>query len=187
MTSMAMSQAAVVRSVQASAGHDFSKHAVAEIRLIAGIGVDGDAHAGSTVQHRSRVKVDPTQPNLRQVHLIHEELFAELAAEGFQVTPGDLGENITTAGLDLLCLPVGATLRLGTEALLAVTGLRNPCSQIEDFQAGLLSRVVFRGADGQVVRKSGVMAIVVQSGRVRPGDPISLSLPPLPYAGLERV
>src|SRR5919205_2798549 len=109
-----MSQSAVVYSVHASAEHEFSKHAVAELQLIAGIGVEGDAHAGSTVQHRSRVKVDPTQPNLRQVHLIHEELFAELAAEGFQVSPGDLGETITTASLDLLALPVGAMLRIGT-------------------------------------------------------------------------
>lgn len=176
-----------MRSVHASAGHDFSKHEVAQIRLIAGIGVQGDAHAGSTVQHRSRVKADPTQPNLRQVHLIHEELLAELAAQGFQVPPGDLGENITTAGIDLLDLPVGTTLRIGKSALLAVTGLRNPCHQIEDFQTGLLSQVVFRRADGQLVRKSGVMTIVVQSGSVRAGDPIDVSLPPLPHARLERV
>jgi MOSC domain-containing protein YiiM len=182
-----MSRAAIVRSVHASAGHDFSKQSVAEIRLTAGIGVDGDAHAGSTVQHRSRVKIDPTQPNLRQVHLIHEQLFAELAADGFAVTPGDLGENITTAGIDLLALPVGATLRIGVNALLAVTGLRNPCVQIEAFQSGLLSRVVFRGSEGQLVRKAGVMAIVVQSGTVRTGDPISISLPPEPHARLERV
>jgi hypothetical protein len=120
-----VSQPAIVRSVHASAGHDFSKHEADKIQLIAGIGVAGDAHAGSTVQHRYRVKVDSTQPNLRQVHLIHEELFAELAAKGFRVTPGDLGENITTAGIDLLGLPVGTMLRIGTSALLAVTGLWN--------------------------------------------------------------
>jgi hypothetical protein len=182
-----MSQLAVVRSVHASAAHDFSKSEVAELRLIAGIGVEGDAHAGSTVQHRSRVRVDPTQPNLRQVHLIHEELFTELAAKGFHVTPGDLGENITTAGINLLDLPVGTTLRIGTDALLAVTGLRNPCHQIDAFQPGLLSQVAFRGADGLVVRKTGVMAVVVQSGTVRSGDPIHASLPPLPHAALDRV
>jgi MOSC domain-containing protein YiiM len=180
-----MSQA-VVRSVHLSARHEFSKREVDQIHLIAGIGVEGDAHAGSTVQHRSRVKVDPTQPNLRQVHLIHEELFDELAAEGFHVPAGSLGENITTSGIDLLRLPVGATLRLGDEVLLAVTGLRNPCSQIEDFQAGLLSRVAMR-VNGRVVRKSGIMAVVMQGGIVRPGDPISVSLPPPPHASLDRV
>jgi MOSC domain-containing protein YiiM len=176
----------VVRSVHVGPRHEFSKREVNEMRLVAGIGVEGDAHAGSTVQHRSRVKVDPTQPNLRQVHLIHEELFGELAAEGFHVPAGGLGENITTSGIDLLGLPVGATLRIGAEALLAVTGLRNPCSQIEDFQAGLLSRVAMR-QNGRVVRKSGIMAVVVQGGIVRAGDPISISLPPRPHASLDRV
>jgi len=176
----------VVRSVHLGPRHEFTKREVDEIHLVAGIGVEGDAHAGSTVQHRSRVKVDPTQPNLRQVHLIQEELFGELAAEGFHVPAGSLGENITTSGIDLLGLPVGATLRMGDEALLAVTGLRNPCSQIEDFQAGLVSRLAMR-VDGRVVRKSGIMAVVGEGGSVRAGGPISVSLPPLPHASLDRV
>lgn len=183
----AASVGGVVRSVHRSADHGFSKPAVDEIRLLAGIGVEGDAHAGSTVQHRSRVRRDPTQPNLRQVHLIAEELRTELAADGFTVDGGDLGENISTAGIDLLALPLGTTLRIGAEALLAVTGLRNPCYQIDDFARGLLSRVALREDDGSVVLRAGVMSVVVQGGAVRAGDPIQVCLPPPPHARLERV
>ncbi|MBV8756325.1 MAG: MOSC domain-containing protein, partial [Deltaproteobacteria bacterium] len=145
---------AVVRAVHISPGHTFSKRAVDEIRLVAGIGIEGDAHAGSTVKHRSRVKIDPMLPNLRQVHLMHEELFAELAAQGFSVAPGDLGENVTTAGVDLLGLPTGTLLRLGESALLSITGLRNPCAQIEAFQPGLLGALAMRDGE-RIVRKSG--------------------------------
>ncbi len=139
------------------------------------------------MQHRSRVAQDPTQPNLRQVHLIHEELFAEVAAAGHEVTPGQLGENVTTRGIDLLALPVGALLRLGGEAVVEVTGLRNPCLQIDAFQSGLLKRVVGRGEDGRLIRKAGVMGVVLAGGEVRPGDPVAVELPAGPHRPLERV
>ena len=168
-------------------GHRFSKPLLPAIRLLAGLGVEGDAHCGKTVKHRSRVKVDPTQPNLRQVHLIHAELFEELAGKGFSLRPGEIGENVTTRGLDLLALPAGTRLRLGSEALVEVTGLRNPCVQIEAFQPGLLKAVLGRDANGHLVRKAGIMAIVLEGGEVRPGDSIVVTLPALPHRALERV
>ena len=176
-----------VTAVSLSAGHDFCKAPQSVIRLLAGLGVQGDAHAGRTVQHRSRVAQDPTQPNLRQVHLLHEELFDELRGQGFAVAPGQLGENVTTRGLDLLGLPTGTRLRLGAAALVQLTGLRNPCGQIEAFQPGLLSAVLGRDADGRPVRKAGVMAVVLAGGELRPGDPVTVELPPLPHRPLDRV
>lgn len=177
----------VVSHLHRSPEHGFSKQPVTAVDLVAGVGVVGDAHAGPLVQHRSRVRADPTQPNLRQVHLIGSELFAVLAEAGHPVRPGDLGENVTTTGLDLHALGVGTVLRLGDDALLAVTGLRNPCAQIERFQPGLLAHVVGRGADGEVVRRAGVMAVVVASGRVEVGAPIAVAAPPGPHRPLERV
>lgn len=175
-----------VVSVHVSAEHSFSKPPAGSIELLEGIGVRGDAHAGVTVKHRSRVARDPDQPNLRQVHLIHQELFTQLAEQGHEVAPGELGENITTAGVDLLDLPVGTRLRIG-EAVVVVTGLRNPCQQIEAFQPGLLRRVLPRDAAGEVRRLTGVMGIVARGGIVRPLDPISLELPPPPHHPLTRV
>jgi MOSC domain-containing protein YiiM len=178
---------ASVLAVSRSPAHSFSKPNVESIRLLAGLGIEGDAHAGETVRHRSRVKVDPTQANLRQVHLIQAELFEELAAKGFAVEPGQMGENVTTRGLDLLALPVGARLRLGSSAVVELTGLRNPCVQIDRFRKGLMAAVLDRDGDGQIVRKAGVMAIVLTGGEVRPGDPIAVTLPPEPHRRLERV
>ncbi len=174
-------------AVHRSATHAFSKSATAAIDVEAGLGVVGDAHAGSTVRHRSRVRADPDQPNLRQVHLIHAELHHELRAAGFTVGPGDMGENITTRGLALLELPVGATLRFDQHALLAVTGLRNPCRQLDDLQPGLLHAVLDRDQDGTLIRKAGVMTVVIQGGRITAGSTIEVGLPPLPYAPLDRV
>ena len=176
-----------VVAVASDAAHRFSKHQVPEIEMITGLGVKGDAHEGVTVKHRSRVAVDPSQPNLRQVHLIHAELFDELTAKGFEVGPSDLGENVTTAGIDLLTLPRSALLRIGCSAVLEVTGLRNPCAQIEHFQPGLLAAVLYRGPNNEVVRKSGIMAVVRSGGVVRPGDRIDVEMPPLPHLPLERV
>jgi MOSC domain-containing protein YiiM len=167
--------------------HAFSKQRVAEIRLVAGLGVEGDSHAGVTVQHRSRVAADPNQPNLRQVHLIQAELFEELAEKGLAVAPAELGENVTTVGLDLLALPCGTLLRLGPEALLEVTGLRNPCVQIERFRPGLLAAVLDYASDGRLIRKAGIMAIVRAGGVVRAGDPIAVTLPTPPHQPLDRV
>lgn len=167
--------------------HHFSKPVLPAIRLLAGLGVEGDAHCGKTVKHRSRVAVDPTQPNLRQVHLIHAELFDELVAGGFSLQPGDMGENVTTSGVDLLGLPVGARLRLGAQALVEITGLRNPCAQIEAFQPGLLKAVLGRSANGGLIRKAGIMGIVLEGGEVRPGDSVGITLPALPHQALERV
>lgn len=176
-----------VAAVCCSGGHSFSKPTQASIRLLAGLGVEGDAHLGATVQHRSRVAADPTQPNLRQVHLLHAELFDELQQRGFQVAAGNLGENITTRGLDLLALPRGTRLRLGPAAVVEVTGLRNPCTQLDRFQPGLMAAVLGRDAAGNLVRKAGVMGVVLAGGEVRPGNTIGVELPPLPHRPLERV
>jgi MOSC domain-containing protein YiiM len=178
---------ATVKAVSSNGTYSFTKPNRDSITLLAGLGVEGDVHAGVTVKHRSRVAQDPTQPNLRQVHLIHEELFAEVARAGFEVSPGDLGENITTSGIDLLGLPVGTLLHIGAEAVVEVTGLRNPCRQIDSFRSGLLKQVVGRDEDGNVVRKAGIMSIVVHGGEVRPGDPIRAELPAEPHRPLERV
>lgn len=174
----------VVTAVSRAPDHAFSKGNAARIRLLTGLGVEGDAHLGLTVQHRSRVARDPTQPNLRQVHLIHGELHDDLCAQGFEVAPGVLGENITTRGIDLLGLPTGARLRLGTEALVEVTGLRNPCAQLDGFQPGLMAAVLDRDEDGNLVPKSGVMAVVLIGGDVQPDDSISVEMPALPHAPL---
>ena len=186
MTSGSESRSLVL-SVAQSGEHRFSKQPVDRIAVLAGLGVTGDAHRGALVQHRSRVKVDPNQPNLRQVHLIHAELFDELTAKGFAIGSGDLGENVTTQGLDLLALPRGTLLRIGTDAVLEVTGLRNPCAQIEAYRAGLLAAVLDRGPGGEVVRKAGIMAIVRASGAIGPQDPIVVDLPAPPHHPLERV
>lgn len=178
---------ATVTAVARSAGHTFSKPPEMSIRLLAGLGVDGDAHMGETVKHRSRVRVDPTQPNLRQVHLIHAELFDELKAKGFDVRPGDVGENITTRGLDLLGLPAGTVLRIGEGAVVEVTGLRNPCVQLDGFQKGLTAATLDRDAAGNLIRKAGVMGVVRAGGDVRPGDPIRIELPPEPHRPLAPV
>ncbi len=177
----------VVVAVAASAGHTFGKPTRDRIRLVAGLGVDGDAHAGTTVKHRSRVAADPTQPNLRQVHLIHAELFDELRPAGFEVAAGDMGENVTTRGVDLLALPRGSRLRLGAEAVVELTGLRNPCSQLDRFQPGLMAAVLDRDAAGNLVRKAGVMGVVLAGGEVRPGDQLGVELPPAPHEPLDRV
>ncbi|KRE00019.1 molybdenum cofactor biosysynthesis protein [Bosea sp. Root381] len=178
---------ATVIAVSSALGHRFSKPNQASIRLLKGLGVEGDAHCGETVKHRSRVKVDPTQPNLRQVHLIHAELLEELAGAGFDVAPGQMGENVLTRGLDLLGLPVGARLRLGNDAVVEITGLRNPCSQIEAFKPGLLKAVLGRDEQGNIVRKAGIMGIVLEGGEIRAGDAVAVTLPAEPHRALERV
>lgn len=168
---------ALVASVGADDAHRFSKPPRDAIRLLAGLGVEGDAHAGETVKHRSRVTKDANQANLRQVHLIHAELFAELAAAGFRVGPGDLGENVLTRGLDLLALPRGARLHIGPEAVVEVTGLRNPCKQIDAFQPGLMRATLGRDEAGALVRKAGVMGIVLRGGVVSVGDRVGVEPP----------
>ena len=181
------SQAGRVVAVSLSATHTFSKAGTPVLRLLAGLGVEGDAHLGETVKHRSRVAVDPTQPNLRQVHLLSVELQAMLQAAGHVVAPGALGENITTQGIDLLALPTGARLHLGETAVVEITGLRNPCAQIERFQPGLLAQVLGRDDQGKLVRKAGIMGIVLAGGLVRAQDAIRVALPPQPHQKLERV
>jgi MOSC domain-containing protein YiiM len=177
----------VVTAVSTSGKHTFSKPNRACIRLLAGLGAAGDAHLGEQVQHRSRVARDPGQPNLRQVHLIHAELHDDLRAAGFAVSAGDMGENVTTRGIDLLALPSGTRLRLGESAVVEVTGLRNPCRQLDDFQAGLMKAVLGRDEDGNLVRKAGIMGVVLASGTVRPGDQIEIELPPPPHRCLKPV
>ena len=168
---------AIVTAVSRSKSHTFSKPNELIIRLVAGLGVEGDAHLGEKVQHRSHIRKNPDAPNLRQVHLMHEELFDELRAAGFNVQPGAIGENVTTRGLDLLALPTGTCLRLGAEAVIEVTGLRNPCRQIDAFAPGLTAAVLGHDSEGHLVRKSGVMAIVIKGGDVKAGDAITVELP----------
>ncbi|MFD2371434.1 MOSC domain-containing protein [Brevibacillus sp. GCM10020057] len=176
-----------VVAVSVSRTHTFSKTNTDVIQLLAGRGVEGDAHMGETVKHRSRVAQDPTQPNLRQVHLIHSELFAQLKQAGFHVSPGQIGENITTRNLSLLDLPTGTLLRIGPSAVVEITGLRNPCQQLNQFQDGLMQALIDRDEDGRLIRKAGVMGIVLASGPVRAGDSIEVVLPPEPHRPLERV
>lgn len=176
-----------VIAVSSHVGHHFSKTPSPGIRLLKGLGVAGDAHMGETVKHRSRVRKDPTQPNLRQVHLMHVELFDELRAKGFVVRPADLGENITTSGIDLLALPTGTRLYLGASAVVEITGLRNPCIQIDNFQKGLMAATLDRDADGNLVRKAGIMSIVLADGEVRPGDAVRVELPAAPHRALQPV
>ncbi len=171
-----MSPQPQVIGVHRAPGHDFSKTTSSSITLLAGLGVEGDAHMGAQVKHRSRVQRDPTQPNLRQVHLIASELLDEVNAKGYEVSPGDLGENITTAGLDLISLPVGASLRIG-DAVLALTGLRNPCPQIKNFGEGLQSEMIGRDENGKLLLKTGVMAVVLRGGEVAAGDEILVAAP----------
>ncbi len=177
----------VVVSVGRSARHAFSKPPRECIRLLAGLGVEDDAHRGITVQHRTRMRKDAAQPNLRQVHLIHAELFTELEDAGFRIAAGDLGENITTHGLDLLGLPAGTRLHVGNSAIVEVTGLRSPCRQIEAFAPGLVARVTGRDAAGHLTYKVGVMSIVIAGGQICAGDAIRVVLPPVPHAALRVV
>ncbi len=176
-----------IAAVSLSGAHEFSKTNQAHIKLLAGLGVEGDAHLGKTVKHRSRVAQDPTQPNLRQVHLIHAELHDELAGAGFLVKAGDMGENITTRGIDLLGIPTGTRLYLGDAAIVEVTGLRNPCAQLDRFQPGLMAAVLGRDDQGNLIRKAGIMGIVLVGGELSPGDAIRIELPSEPHRPLERV
>jgi MOSC domain-containing protein YiiM len=176
-----------VLAVCRSPTHSFGKPTCEAIRLLKGLGVEGDAHLGRTVQHRSRVAADPTQPNLRQVHLIHAELHEELRLAGFDVGPGQMGENITTRGVPLLTLPAGTLLRLGDEAVIELTGLRNPCGQLNSYRPGLMAAVLDRDESGSLVRKAGVMGVVRVSGMVRPGDTVQVVLPSSPHQPLDCV
>ncbi len=175
-----------VVSVSRSDEHRFSKKVCVSITVLEGLGVEDDAHCGKTVKHRSRVAVDPVQPNLRQVHLLHAELLCELEEKGFSVSPGDLGENILTEGIDVLALPRDAILRIGESAVIRVTGLRNPCGQIEEFQKGLLAALI-ENENKKSIPKAGIMGVVVSSGEVSPGDNIEVELPRIPHLALERV
>lgn len=177
----------IVTAVSRSASHTMVKPNHESIHLLCGLGVEGDAHLGETVKHRSRVRRDPSQPNLRQVHLIHEELYDELREAGFTVVPGQMGENVTTRGVDLLGLPSGTLLHLGDGAVVEVTGLRNPCVQLNALQPGLMAAALGRDQQGGLVRKSGIMSIVLADGDVRPGDSIRVELPPEPHGPLEPV
>lgn len=176
-----------VIAVAASAAHTMAKPTRGHIRLLAGLGVAGDAHSGETVKHRSRVAVDSSAPNLRQVHLIHAELHDELAKAGFALAPGQMGENITTRGIDLLGLPTGTRLHIGEKAIVEITGLRNPCGQLDAIQPGLMAAVIERNQQGKLTRKAGIMSIVITGGDVRPGDAICAVLPPPPHIPLDRV
>jgi MOSC domain-containing protein YiiM len=176
-----------VIALSLSETHSFSKPNRESIKLLAGLGVEDDTHLGEKVQHRSRVKQNPDQPNLRQVHLIHAELHDELRTNGFDVSPGQMGENVTTRGLDLLGLPTSTKLYLGKEAIIEVTGLRNPCLQLDDFQNGLMKAVLDKDDEGNLIRKAGIMGIVLQAGEVQVGDVIRAELPPEPHVPLKPV
>ena len=164
----------VVVSVSRSPRHRFSKDVLDVVTLVEGHGVEGDAHAGATIQHRSRKRWRPHDPNPRQVHLLHAEL---LDALPYDLAPGDVGENVLVRGVDLLALPTGARLHLGSSAVVEVTGLRNPCVQLDRFADGLMSAVLRQEADGTVRRLAGVMSVVLVGGAVRVGDPVMVRLP----------
>ena len=183
---MQMPGPAVV-AVSRKASHGVDKPNQPMIRLLAGKGVEGDAHCGATVKHRSRVRQNPDQPNLRQVHLIHAELFEELLGAGFSVRPGLMGENITTQGVDLLGLPRGARLRVGETVVVEITGLRNPCVQLDGLAPGLMAACLGRSAAGEPIRKAGVMGVVLAAGIVTPGDRILVERPPGPFVALKPV
>jgi len=176
-----------VIAVSKSPSHSFSKPNQKSIKLLTGLGVEGDVHLGEKVQHRSRVAKDPNQPNLRQVHLIHAELHNELRERGFDVSAGQMGENITTRGINLLGLPPGTRLHIGKTAIVEVTGLRNPCYQLDDFQAGLMKAVLDRDEQGNLIRKAGVMGIVLTDGEVYVNDDIRVELPPETHETLKPV
>jgi MOSC domain-containing protein YiiM len=176
-----------VTAVSLSAAHGVGKQNQDHVHLVTGVGVEGDVHSGKKVKHRSRVARDAEQPNLRQVHLIHAELHDELRAAGFDVADGQMGENVTTRGVDLLALPASARLHLGEEAVVEVTGLRNPCKQLDGIQPGLMAATLERDQHGSLIRKAGIMGIVSAGGYVRPGDTIHVELPPRPHASLEPV
>ena len=180
-------QKGLVKAVSKSQSHTFNKFNCDRIFLLKGLGVEGDAHMGEKVKHRSRVAKDPNQPNLRQVHLIHAELFEELAKKGFQVSNGQMGENITTYGIDLLSLPKDSILYIGPSAKVQVTGLRNPCKQIDSIQNGLMQAVLDKDESGNLIRKSGIMGIVLEEGAVKPNDEITVVLPSEPHIKLDRV
>lgn len=174
-------------SLSKDKGHYFSKNTCDSLRFLKGLGIEGDAHCGETVKHRSRVKADPTQPNLRQVHLIHSELISALQESGFDVSAGTLGENVLTVGIDLLSLPRNTILRLGSSVVLRVTGLRNPCAQLDNYQQGLTKAFLDKDSEGNLIRKAGIMAVVEESGVARIGDSIRIELPVMPHERLERV
>lgn len=176
-----------VKALSLSNSHTFHKYSCDRIRLLKGLGVEGDAHSGASVKHRSRVAKDPTQPNLRQVHLIHSELFLELQEKGFTVRPGELGENITTQGIELLALPRGTILTIGEKAKIEITGLRNPCQQLNNFQAGLMQAVLDKDKNGNLIRKSGIMGIVLAGGEINLEDEIKIKWPQQPFEKLQRV
>jgi len=184
---MQTSGAGVVVAVSRKKSHGVDKPNQLMIRLVAGEGVEGDAHSGAKVRHRSRRRFNPGLPNLRQAHLLHAELFDELAGQGFALRPGLMGENVTTRGIDLLALPKGARVHLGETAVVELTGLRNPCVQLEAIQPGLMEACLGRGPDGGIVRKAGVMGIVLAGGEVRAGDPVRVELPQAPHAPLKPV
>jgi MOSC domain-containing protein YiiM len=176
-----------IKTVSLSSTHTLSKTVVPSINLLAGLGVEHDAHQGKLVKHRSRVRANPNQPNLRQVHLIHSELLDELFAKGYKIKPGDMGENICTTGIDLLGLPLGAILQMGKHARIEITGLRNPCNQLNGLAEGLMNAVLDKDNQGNLVRKAGIMGIVFEGGEVKSGDPIEIVLPPQPHTKLDRV
>lgn len=176
-----------ITSVSLNPQHGFSKHPRPGITLLAGLGVEGDAHLGKNTQHLYLVRKDPTRPNLCQVHLLHQELHEHLNATGFNISPGDMGENITTHGLDLMTLPTGTFLHLGSTAIVEITGLRDPCAQLNTLAPGLMKAVIEHTPDGKLIRKAGIMATVHTAGEVRPGDAIRVTLPPQPHQPLKPV
>jgi len=178
---------ASVLAVARDAGHNFSKPVCDSINVVTGLGVEGDAHYGKLIQHLYRIKKEPNDPNLRQIHLIHRELHEELRAKGFDIAPGDMGENVTTQGIDLLGLPRGTVLKFGEEAAVEITGLRNPCYQLNDFREGLMKACLDKAEDGSVIFKSGIMGIILKDGTIKTGDQIRVELPDGPHTPLDLV
>lgn len=167
-----------ILSVSARSGHHFSKTPQRSIRLLAGLGVEGDGHMGERIKHRSRARYNPALPNLRQVHLIDSGYIALMAAKGYAVAPGDIGENLLVAGIDLISMPQDTLLHLGGDgAVVRITGLRNPCIQMDRFMPGLMAASLDRDADGGLIRLTGVMGVVEGGGAVVPGDVVRVEMP----------
>lgn len=176
----------IVIAVASDSKHNIIKPIRESVRLIAGWGVEGDAHAGKTVQHRYDKRRNPDAPNLRQVHLMHSELFDQVSGLGLSVKPGQMGENITTRHIDILNLPRGTQLRIG-EAVIEITGLRNPCKYLNQIAPGLLKACLGKHEDGTNFPHSGVMGVILADGEVKAGDEIHIITPPKPHERLKPV
>ena len=177
----------IVVAVSLNPKHTFSKLPQLSIHLLAGLGVEGDAHCGSTVRHRYLVRRNPAAPNRTQVHLLEAEFLEALATDAPNFPafhPGDFGENILTRSIRLISLPLGTRLHLGPTAIVELTGLRSPCKQMNTLRPGLMKASFVPGTRRH---RAGVMAVVLEAGTLSAADTIHVELPPEPHIALRPV